>query len=115
MSEPLEHSTVLDRPPRLIPGPPINPMISGFFAVSLRFPGEPFAHIPVNYWDDDAPGVTNALGQYIPVNRQHVRPQCLSIEDAVAAGKWHVLSRIYARSLGAVPCPVCYAVRSQET
>lgn len=103
-----EHSPVLDRKPRLIPGPPLQPLISGFFAVHLRFPEVPLAHVSVNYWDDDVVGVQNNLGAYIPANQQHVRPQCLSIEDAIEAGPWHVLSRYYAKSIGAVPCPVCY-------
>lgn len=114
LAPPVEHSPVLDREPRLIPGPPINPLISGFFAVHLRFPDVPLAHRPVNYWDDDAVGVTNDIGAYMPANQQHVRPQCLSIQDAVTSGPWHVLSRIYAKTLGATPCPVCYEVRSTE-
>lgn len=109
-----EHSPVLDRKPRLIPGPPLQPLISGFFAVHLRFPEVPLAHVSVTYWDDDVKGVQNNLGAYIPANQQRVRPQCLSIEDAIEAGPWHVLSRYYAKSIGAVPCPVCYEARNTE-
>lgn len=106
--DPTQHSNVLDRKPRLIPGPPINPLLSGFFCVSLHFPDDPIAHVPESYWDDDALGVENVIGKYVPANQQHWRPQCMTIQDAIAKDKWHVLSRWYAKSLGATPCPDCY-------
>lgn len=109
---PEDHSDVLDRKPRLIPGPPLNPLLSGFFVLSHRFPeDDATAHIPVSYWDDDAKGVEMPFGKYVPANQQHWRPQCMSIQEAVSSGiHWHVLSRYYAKCMGAQPCHVCFDV-----